>query len=148
MRHELCWDGELRQIANRLVDRDKDSSPTFRLSEIIGPVRRLLPLTPKHLRTSDVLTCCAYIRKEIRGHPSHSLLLLKQCGMDVHILRSSCNTYNRREPTWRRREFRVETTCSEHAHDKAVYKKRERVYAYKGRFTPVAQWFDIDRNGF
>ena len=35
----LSWDGELRQIANRLVDPDKDTRPTFRLSEIIGPVR-------------------------------------------------------------------------------------------------------------
>ncbi|KAL5520516.1 hypothetical protein ACEPAG_9740 [Sanghuangporus baumii] len=34
---EVFWDGELRQIANRLVDRDKDTGPTFRLSEIIGP---------------------------------------------------------------------------------------------------------------
>ncbi|EJD04669.1 phospholipase D/nuclease [Fomitiporia mediterranea MF3/22] len=34
---DLFWDGELRQVANRLVDRDKDVWPTFRLSEIIGP---------------------------------------------------------------------------------------------------------------
>ncbi|OCB86080.1 phospholipase D/nuclease [Sanghuangporus baumii] len=34
---EVFWDGELRQIANRLVDRDKNIGPTFRLSEIIGP---------------------------------------------------------------------------------------------------------------
>ncbi|KAL5498179.1 hypothetical protein ACEPAH_2309 [Sanghuangporus vaninii] len=34
---EVFWDGELRQIANRIVDRDKDTRPTFRLSEIIGP---------------------------------------------------------------------------------------------------------------
>ncbi|KAH8115094.1 phospholipase D/nuclease [Phellopilus nigrolimitatus] len=33
----LYWNGELRQIANRLVDRDKDGRPTFRLSEVLGP---------------------------------------------------------------------------------------------------------------
>lgn len=32
------WEGELRQTANRHVDRDKDTRPVFRLSEIIGPV--------------------------------------------------------------------------------------------------------------
>ena len=35
---EKHWDGELRQTANRFVDKDKDSRPTFRISEIIGPV--------------------------------------------------------------------------------------------------------------
>ncbi|KAI5120005.1 hypothetical protein M0805_008466 [Coniferiporia weirii] len=32
----LYWEGELRQIANRLVNKEKDTRPTFRLSEIIG----------------------------------------------------------------------------------------------------------------
>ncbi|THH07200.1 hypothetical protein EW145_g3542, partial [Phellinidium pouzarii] len=33
----LYWEGELRQTANRLVDKDKDTRPVFRLSEILGP---------------------------------------------------------------------------------------------------------------
>ncbi|KAL5498174.1 hypothetical protein ACEPAH_2304 [Sanghuangporus vaninii] len=34
---EVFWDGELCQIANRLVDQDKHTRLTFWLSEIIGP---------------------------------------------------------------------------------------------------------------
>lgn len=38
-RETLFWEGELRQTANAYVDREKDTRPVFRLSEIIGPVR-------------------------------------------------------------------------------------------------------------
>lgn len=37
------WDGELRQTANRLVDKEKDTRPTFRFSEVIGTVRTSYP---------------------------------------------------------------------------------------------------------
>lgn len=37
------WDGELRQTANRLVEKEKDTRPTFRFSEVIGPVRTSYP---------------------------------------------------------------------------------------------------------
>ncbi|KAI0076842.1 phospholipase D/nuclease [Panus rudis PR-1116 ss-1] len=33
----VFWNGELRQTANKHVDRDKDVRPTFRLSEILSP---------------------------------------------------------------------------------------------------------------
>ena len=34
----LFWDGELRQTANMHVDRQKDTRPLFRLTEILAPV--------------------------------------------------------------------------------------------------------------
>ena len=48
----MFWDGELRQTANRLVDKEKDKKPTFRISEIIGKVRVCFCLRPmaNHVR--------------------------------------------------------------------------------------------------
>ena len=34
----MFWNGEIRQTANKHVDQDKNTKPTFRLSEIIGKV--------------------------------------------------------------------------------------------------------------
>ena len=35
---EMFWDGELRQTANMHVDKEKDTKPVFRLTEILGEV--------------------------------------------------------------------------------------------------------------
>lgn len=41
---KLFWDGELRQTANKYVDRAKDTRPVFRLTEILSPVSSIIPL--------------------------------------------------------------------------------------------------------
>ena len=41
----MFWRGEIRQTANMHVDPKKDTKPTFRLSEIVGEVRPVVPLS-------------------------------------------------------------------------------------------------------
>jgi tyrosyl-DNA phosphodiesterase-1 len=55
----LFWDApELRQTANALVDRAKDTRPTWRLSEIIGPVSRCAMPVPSRASFSLGTSAC------------------------------------------------------------------------------------------
>lgn len=40
------WDGEIRQTANMHVEKSKDTKPTFRFSELVGPVSFSFPPRP------------------------------------------------------------------------------------------------------
>lgn len=42
---QVFWDGELRQTATRFADPRKDGRPTFRLTEVLGPVAIYFPMT-------------------------------------------------------------------------------------------------------
>ena len=75
------WDGELRQIANRLVEREKDLRPVFRLSEIIGPVSNTF-----HRIATTIDPVPASLHAEIRGVPRDLVILFDGLELVIRLL--------------------------------------------------------------
>ncbi|TCD60766.1 hypothetical protein EIP91_009535 [Steccherinum ochraceum] len=75
---ELFWEGELRQTANMHVDKEKDTRPLFRLSEIIGPAKG-------RCRICDIICVCGGPVVDIQSIPNAYPGYLGRSGLERRL---------------------------------------------------------------